>query len=110
MSSTAKLFDYTQVDGALEGLGKNIEAINTALADQIVVKSYEGSAQADVERAIDSIRVNLQAIQQPLTEMKNKINEIREEYAKREAQISSSLSGIGNGGGTGKDNNTNTTM
>ena len=95
----AKYVDYAQLETALDSLGKNLTAIQTALSDKIVVTSYEGSAQQDVERAIDSIRVNLQAIEDPLKKMQNDINDVRAKYAEREAQISSSLSGIGRNNG-----------
>ena len=108
-SGVEKLFDYTQVSAAFESLKSEIAKITTSLSNPITVTSYQGNAQAEVEHAIDSIRVNLQAVQEPLTKMNEKIEEISNEYAAREADIKAKLSGIGSHGG-GVGGPTNMTM
>lgn len=106
-SGTEKLFDYAQVSAAFDSLKNEIAKIGTSLSNPLTVTSYQGNAQAEVEHAIDSIRVSLQAVQEPLTQMNSKIEEISKEYAAREAAIKAKLSGINSlGGGNGPTNMT----
>lgn len=91
----AKDFDYAQVEAALTSIEANIANIMEALSKKITVTSYTGDAQAEVTNAVDSIRTYLATMEQPLNEMKEKIVEVKEAYAKSEAGIKSALSGIG---------------
>ena len=94
---TAKDFDYAQVEAALTSIEGNIKNILSALSTKISVTSYQGDAQAEVERAVDSIRTYLATMEEPLNEMKAKIEEVKAAYAQSEASIKSALSGIGTG-------------
>ena len=94
-SSSAKDFDYAQVEAALTSMENNITNIMTALSKKITVTSYQGDAQGEVESAVDSIRTYLATMEAPLNEMKAKIVEVKEAYASSEASIKSALSGIG---------------
>lgn len=91
----AKDFDYAQVEAALTSIETNINNIMTALSTRIRVTSYTGDAQAEVEKAVDSIRTYLATMEGPLNEMKGKIVEVKEAYAKSEAGIKAALAGIG---------------
>lgn len=93
--SSAKDFDYAQVEAALTSMEANITNIMNALSERITVTSYQGDAQGEVESAVDSIRTYLATMEEPLKEMKEKIKEVKEAYAKSEAGIKSALSGIG---------------
>ena len=90
----AKDFDYAQVEAALNSIEANITNIMSALSTKISVTSYTGDAQAEVEKAVDSIRTYLATMEAPLNEMKGKIVEVKEAYAKSEAGIKSALAGI----------------
>ncbi len=92
-----KRFDYAQVDMALSKIEKSIGNIMEALSKRIEVTSYSGDAQAEVEGAVDSIRTYLMTMEEPLSKMRAKIEEIREAYAGSEANIKSTLSGISAG-------------
>ncbi len=92
--SVAKDFDYAQVEAALTSIEANITNIMSALSTKISVTSYNGDAQAEVEKAVDSIRTYLATMEAPLNEMKDKIVEVKEAYAKSEAGIKSALAGI----------------
>ena len=96
--SVAKDFDYAQVEAALTSIENNISNIQTALSKKITVTSYTGDAQAEVTAAVDSIRTYLATMDAPLNEMKAKITEVKEAYAKSEASIKSQLSSIAAGG------------
>ena len=90
----AKDFDYAQVETALDSIDNNISNILTALSKKIEVTSYTGDAQDEVTAAVDSIRKYLATMETPLNEMRSKINEVKEAYAKSEASIKSQLSSI----------------
>ena len=90
----AKHFDYAQVEAALTSIEKNIANIMEALSKKIIVTSYQGDAQTEVTNAVDSIRTYLATMEEPLNQMKAKIVEVKEAYAKSEAGIKSALSGI----------------
>ena len=95
--SVAKDFDYAQVETALESIDTNISNILAALSKQIVVTSYTGDAQAEVTAAVNSIRKYLETMETPLKEMRGKINEVKDAYAKSESSIKSQLSNIAAG-------------
>ena len=90
----AKDFDYSQIETALTSIEKNISNIMNALSTKIRVTSYSGDAQPEVEQAVDSIRTYLATMEEPLSKMKSKIDEVRNAYAKSEAGIKASLAGI----------------
>lgn len=89
-----KKFDYAQVDGALTRIETSIGIIMEALSKKIQVTSYSGGAQPEVEAAVDSIRTYLATMEEPLSKIKAKIEEIRNAYAVSESDIKSALSGI----------------
>lgn len=91
----AKDFDYAQVEAALTSIEANIANIMEVLSKKITVTSYTGDAQAEVTNAVDSIRTYLATMEEPLNKMKAKIIEVKEAYAKSEAEIKSKLSNIG---------------
>lgn len=102
-TGVAKDFDYDLVDNALTKMEADIAEIMQTLADPITVTSYSGSAQAEVEAAVDSIRIYLQKMEEPLKKISSKIDEVRNAYAQSEAGIKASLSTIR----AGSQSNTN---
>ncbi len=102
--SGPKDIDYAKMEESLTKLGACITNILTALEKNINVTSYQGSAQADVELAVNKIRPYLASMKEPLGKMREKIEEVKTTYAAREASVKSALGGIGGGEG-----NTSTT-
>ena len=105
---TAKDFDYAQVEAALTEIGTKIDAILNELQKKIDVVSYRGDAQAEVEAALNRITASLMKIEDPLTKMQKKVQEVKDTYSSREAQLKAALSTAGLGGAnpsSGKESN-----
>ena len=97
-----KTFDYAQVDAALTRLENSMRTIMEALSRKIEVTSYQGDAQPEVEGAVDSMRTYLMTMEEPLSKMRAKIEEIRNAYAGSEANIKSALNGLRAGNNIGE--------
>ena len=87
-------YSYNEVDEALKQLNSLIADTVAALNTNIPVTSYQGSAQEEVQGAVNAAVSRLKPIEQPLTKMQAKIAEVKTGYESAEASLKSSLADI----------------
>lgn len=87
-------YSYNEVENALNRLNALIADTAAALNTTIPVTSYQGSAQEEVQGAVNAAVSRLKPIEQPLTKMQAKIAEVKTGYESAEASLKSSLADI----------------